>query len=116
MGAVFGLFAAFYHWYFVIRAFSASKPTLSRNSYKETIGVLHFVTTFIGVNLTFFPMHMLGLAGMPRRIPDFPDAFLHFNILASYGSFVTLISTIVFFVGGTLLGFQNYISASVYFV
>jgi cytochrome c oxidase subunit 1 len=116
MGAVFGLFAAFYHWYFVIRAFSASEPSLKEHTYKETIGVLHFITTFVGVNVTFFPMHMLGLAGMPRRIPDFPDAFLHFNILASYGSFITLVSTLIFFVGGTLLGLHNYITSAAYLV
>jgi len=116
MGAVFGIFAAFYHWFYVIKAFSTRVSTNNRiqftkNTYRETIGILHFITTFIGVNLTFFPMHMLGLAGMPRRIPDYPDAYLHFNILCSYGSFVTLLSTIIFFVAGILLTLDRYILA-----
>lgn len=60
MGVVFGLFAAFYNWIDVI--FSVK--------YSDVLGRLHFWLTFVGTNLTFFPMHLLGLAGMPRRIPD----------------------------------------------
>jgi heme/copper-type cytochrome/quinol oxidase subunit 1 len=117
MGAVFGIFAAFYHWFYTIKAFSTkvdsnNRIQFTRNTYRETIGILHFITTFIGVNLTFFPMHMLGLAGMPRRIPDYPDAYLHFNILCSYGSFVTLLSTIIFFLFGILLALDHYIIAT----
>jgi len=65
MGAVFALFAGFYYW--------VEKMTGFR--YNETCGQIHFYLFFIGVNVTFFPMHFLGLAGMPRRIPDYPDAY-----------------------------------------
>jgi len=65
MGVVFGLFSAFYFWADVILG----------AKYSEILGKYHFWLTFVGVNLTFFPMHFLGLAGMPRRIPDYPDVF-----------------------------------------
>jgi cytochrome c oxidase subunit 1 len=89
MGAVFAMFAAFYHWITVITGYK----------YPETIAQIHFWLTFIGVNLTFFPMHFLGLAGMPRRIPDYPDAFSTWNALASYGSQVTVVGLLIFFYG-----------------
>ncbi len=69
----------------------------SRVRYSETFGVLHFITTFLGVNITFGPMHLLGIAGMPRRIADYPDAFLAFNKISSFGSILTFFSTIVWF-------------------
>jgi cytochrome c oxidase subunit 1 len=87
MGAVFALFSGFYYW--------LGKMTGLR--YPETLGQIHFWSTFIGVNLTFFPMHWLGLAGMPRRIPDYPDAYAGWNAIASYGSILTTVSTIFFF-------------------
>lgn len=65
MGAVFALFAGFYYWFLF----------LTGKAYSEYLGQLHFWTTFIGVNVTFFPMHFLGLAGMPRRVPDYPDVY-----------------------------------------
>ena len=66
MGVVFAFFAGFYFWAEKISGFP----------FNEFLGKLHFWITFIGVNLTFFPMHFLGLAGMPRRIPDYPDSSL----------------------------------------
>lgn len=66
MGAVFGLFAAFYHWV----------GSIAGLKYSTQLANTHFWVTFVGVNITFFPMHFLGLAGMPRRIPDYPDVFL----------------------------------------
>jgi heme/copper-type cytochrome/quinol oxidase subunit 1 len=88
MGAVYAMFAGFYYW--------IGKTTGRR--YSELLGQVHFWTFFVGVNVTFFPMHFLGLAGMPRRIPDYPDAYKGFNLIASYGSFISLISSVIFFV------------------
>ena len=59
-------------------------------------GQVHFWLMFIGVNLTFFPMHFLGLQGMPRRIPDYPDAFAFFNQIASYGAYLGYGATLWF--------------------
>ena len=87
MGAVFGIFAGFYYW--------IGKITGRR--YPEVLGQIHFWLFFIGVNLTFFPMHFLGLAGMPRRIPDFPDAYSGWNAISSLGSYVSFFSAILFF-------------------
>jgi len=86
LGAVFGIFAGFYYW--------ISKMT--GRQYNEVFGQIHFWTTFIGVNLTFFPMHFLGLAGMPRRISDYPDAFAGWNMVASIGAFISFASTLFF--------------------
>lgn len=88
MGAIFGIFAGFYYWI----------GKISGLQYPENLAQIHFWLFFIGVNLTFFPMHMLGLAGMPRRIPDYPDAFAGWNAIASYGSYVSIVATLIFFV------------------
>ena len=66
-------------------------------NYPETLSKIHFWVTFIGVNVTFFPMHFLGLAGMPRRIPDYPDAFATWNWVASFGSQITTVGILIFF-------------------
>nr|YP_005090300.1 cytochrome c oxidase subunit I [Heterosigma akashiwo]ACS27118.1 cytochrome c oxidase subunit I [Heterosigma akashiwo]AHY03008.1 cytochrome c oxidase subunit 1 [Heterosigma akashiwo]AHY03009.1 cytochrome c oxidase subunit 1 [Heterosigma akashiwo]AHY03010.1 cytochrome c oxidase subunit 1 [Heterosigma akashiwo]AHY03011.1 cytochrome c oxidase subunit 1 [Heterosigma akashiwo] len=87
MGAVFAMFAAFYYW---IERITGCK-------YPELLGQIHFWLMFIGVNLTFFPMHFLGLAGMPRRIPDYPDAYSGYNLIASYGSLLSAVATVFFF-------------------
>ena len=86
MGAVFALFAGAYFWF----------PKITGFAYNETYGKIHFWTLFIGVNLTFFPMHFLGLSGMPRRIPDYPDAYAPYNYIASFGSLISLVASVFF--------------------
>ena len=87
MGAVFAIFAGFYYWIAKITGLQ----------YPEILGKIHFWLFFIGVNVTFFPMHFLGLAGMPRRIPDYPDSYSTWNFVASYGSYLSSVSTLFFF-------------------
>ena len=87
MGAVFGLFAGFYYWFDI----------LIGSKFSEEYGKIHFWLTFVGVNLTFFPQHFLGLAGMPRRIPDYPDVYFGWNYISSIGSLISVIGVIVFF-------------------
>ena len=87
LGAVFGMLGGIYFWF----------DKITGVTYSETLGKIHFWIFFIGANLTFFPMHFLGVAGMPRRIPDYPDAFYTFNLLASYGSYLSGLSQVLFF-------------------
>jgi len=87
MGAVFGIFSGFYHWFYKMTGLNI--PTL--------YGKIHFWITIVGVNLTFFPMHFLGLAGMPRRIPDYPDCYAGWNFIASIGSLISVIGLFFFF-------------------
>jgi len=86
MGAVFAFFSGFYYWFHKITGYK----------YHNEPAFVHFWVLFIGVNLTFFPMHFLGLAGMPRRIPDYPDAYSAFNTIASIGSMISLVSVFIF--------------------
>ena len=88
LGAVFALFGGFYYWF----------GKISGKLYTEWMGKVHFWILFVGVNLTFFPMHFLGLQGMPRRIPDYPDAYAGWNLVASVGSYISAISVIWFLI------------------
>jgi cytochrome c oxidase subunit 1 len=86
LGAVFTMFAGFYYWI----------GKMSGRQYDDFLARIHFWTTFVGVNLTFFPMHFLGLQGMPRRYPDYPDAFWGWNMVASIGSYISFASVLLF--------------------
>lgn len=86
LGAVFAIFAGFYYWVGKMWGYQ----------YSECLGKLHFWLFFIGANLTFFPQHFLGLAGMPRRIPDYPDVYAGWNHISSLGSYVSGVSVLVF--------------------
>jgi cytochrome c oxidase subunit 1 len=86
LGSLFGIFAGFYYWI----------GKMSGRQYPETLGKIHFWIMFVGVNLAFFPMHFLGLAGMPRRVPDYPDAFAPWNLIASIGAFTSFAGALVF--------------------
>ncbi|WP_156680369.1 cytochrome c oxidase subunit I [Sphingomonas profundi] len=88
LGAVFSLFAGFYYWF----------AKMWGRQYNELLGQIHFWMFFVGVNVLFFPMHFLGLDGMPRRIPDYPDAFREYNHLATIGYMIMAASMVVFFV------------------
>jgi len=88
MGVVFGLFAGFYFWIEIITGLK----------YSDVLGKLHFWLTFVGVNLTFFPMHFLGIMGMPRRIPDYPDIYWAWNYISSVGSLVSVFGVIIFLI------------------
>lgn len=87
MGAVFALISGFYYWVGKILGLR----------YPETLGQIHFWITFFGVNPTLFPMHFLGLSGMPRRIPDFPDAYDGWNALSTSGSYISVVGILRFF-------------------
>lgn len=86
MGAVFALYSAWYFWI----------PKILGLDYNKSLGKVHFWILFIGVNVTFFPQHFLGLQGMPRRISDYPDSFAGWNMISSFGSLISVIATWLF--------------------
>jgi len=87
-GSVFGLFAAVYHWF----------PKMTGKMVNETLGQIHFVMTFIGFNITFLPMHQLGLQGMNRRIALYDPQFQTLNIICTVGSYILALSTFPFII------------------
>jgi cytochrome c oxidase subunit I len=87
MGAVFAIFAAFYYWVGKVTGFQ----------YSEVLGQCHFWITFVGVNVTFFPMHFLGISGMPRRIPDYPDIYSGWNLVCTFGSYISFFGLLIFY-------------------
>jgi cytochrome c oxidase subunit 1 len=88
LGALFAIMAGFYFWF----------GKMTGRVFPEWAGKVHFWTTFIGVNLTFFPQHFLGAAGMPRRYIDYPDAYAGWNMVSSFGSYISFLSTLFFVV------------------
>lgn len=109
MGALFSLFGGFYYWI----------PKLFGTIYNNYIVFVQFWSLFIGVNVTFFPMHFLGIAGMPRRIYDYPDAYTNWNYISTIGSSISVISTILFIyiiyniiVSNNIIDSNNYINNS----
>ena len=84
MGAIYALFSGFYYWL----------GKMTGYQYKELWAQVHFWIFTIGVNVVFFPMHFLGLAGMPRRIPDYPEGYADWNGIMTIGSSCTLISLV----------------------
>jgi cytochrome c oxidase subunit 1 len=89
LGAVFAIFSGWYFWF----------PKMFGYMYNSTIARLHFWVTFVGVNLIFFPQHFLGLAGMPRRYVDYPDAFAGWNAISSFGAYIQVFGMLIFLYG-----------------
>jgi cytochrome c oxidase subunit 1 len=91
-GSLFAMFSGIYYWL----------PKWTGMMYSETRGKIHFWWSMISFNVTFFPMHFLGLAGMPRRYADYPMQFADFNMIASVGAFFFGFAQVYFFVAVVL--------------
>jgi cytochrome c oxidase subunit I len=87
IAAIFAMFGGFYYWI----------GKMSGRQYSEGLAKIQFWIFFVGVNVMFFPQHFLGLAGMPRRIPDYPDAFTPWNMISSVGAAITMVGTLMFY-------------------
>jgi cytochrome c oxidase subunit 1 len=85
-GSLFTIFAGVYYWF----------PKMTGRMYDETLGKIHFWTTFVFFNITFAPMHVVGIEGMPRRVSDYSDQFADWNLIISLASFGVGLSTLVF--------------------
>src|SRR5262249_13268536 len=96
LAAVFGIFAGWYYWF----------PTMTGYTYSEWLVKLHFWISFVAANTIFFPQHFLGLAGMPRRVADYPDAFKDWNFISSIGAYAFAAGMLVFF-ANMLLAFAR---------
>jgi cytochrome c oxidase subunit 1 len=92
LAAVFTIFAGWYYWF----------PKMTGYMYSEPLGKLHFWLSFIGANVIFFPMHFLGVSGMPRRVADYPDAFASWNFISTLGVYIFAAGMAVFFVNMVL--------------
>ncbi len=88
LGALFAIMAGFYYWF----------GKMTGREFPEWAGKVHFWTTFVGVNVAFFPQHFLGAAGMPRRYIDYPDAYAGWNMVSSFGAYISFLSTLFFVV------------------
>jgi cytochrome c oxidase subunit I len=86
LAAAFAIFGGWYYWF----------PKMTGYMYSETLGKLNFWLMFVGANLAFMPMHFLGLAGMPRRVADYPDDFAGWNLVSSVGSYISFAGFMVF--------------------
>jgi cytochrome c oxidase subunit 1 len=85
-GSIFTIFAGVYYWF----------PKMTGRMYNEYLGKVHFWTTFVSFNLTFAPMHLIGIEGMPRRVADYPEQFAGWNLFISLASFVLGLSALIF--------------------
>merc|ERR1712048_528734 len=86
IGAVFALMGRIIHWF----------PLMVGLSLHYDLAKVQYALMFVGVNLTFFPMHFLGLAGIPRRYSDYPDSYMYWNVVARVGSIISVVSVIFF--------------------